>query len=102
MKSVTTPKRSRQVLNPSYRGFLKFCAAVGFELEPQQKLIARAAFGGHREVVAVVPKGQGKTATLAALGVHHLLSAKNPVIYSAASSREQGAILFEEALAFAE
>ena len=48
-------------------GFESFAAASGLRLEPFQKRISKAIAGPERECVALVPRGQGKTALLALL-----------------------------------
>ncbi len=77
-----------------------FCERVGLQLEPFQKLIAKAAAGHERELVVLLPRGQGKTTLLAALAVHHLLSVEDAAVYVAAASRDQARILFEQAARF--
>jgi len=54
--------------------FPAFAEQVGLRLEPFQKKIAKAAAGPERELVVLLPRGQGKTTLLAALAVHHLLT----------------------------
>ncbi len=91
--------------NPGYaytlRGFERFCKQIGFELEPFQRKIARAAFAPERELVVLVPRGNGKTTLMAVLAVHHIVSIERPAVYVAASSREQARILYEAAREFA-
>ncbi|MDQ3678645.1 MAG: hypothetical protein M3401_17910, partial [Actinomycetota bacterium] len=74
-----------------------FCAQVGLQLEPFQRRIVRAANGPERELLVLLPRGQGKTTLLAALALHHLLTVENAAVYCAASSRDQARILFEAA-----
>src|SRR4051812_34266102 len=80
--------------------FANFCARIGLDLEPFQELIAKAAAGDEREFVGLLPRGNGKSTLLAAVGVHHLLSVENAAVYVAASSREQARIIFEIAAGF--
>jgi phage terminase large subunit-like protein len=77
--------------------FLAFCASVGFELEPFQRRIARAAFGPERELVVLCPRGQGKSRLAGALAVHHLLTVPRAAVYIAAASRDQARVVFEYA-----
>lgn len=81
--------------------FASFCRGVGYELEPFQRKIARAAFAPERELLVLLPRGNGKTTLMAALAVHHLLTVQRPAVYCAASSREQARILWESAAEFA-
>jgi phage terminase large subunit-like protein len=85
------------VFTNTYRGFLGFCRTVGLNLEPFQKRIARAVFDGQRELLVLLPKGNGKTTLMAAVAVHHLLANPNPSIYCGAASVAQARILFEAA-----
>jgi phage terminase large subunit-like protein len=80
--------------------FANFCTRIRLDLEPFQKLIANAAAGPEREFVGLLPRGNGKSTLLAAIGVHHLLSVENAAVYVAASSREQARIIFEIAAGF--
>jgi phage terminase large subunit-like protein len=80
--------------------FAAFCKLVGLDLEPFQRRIAKAAAGPEREFVGLLPRGNGKSTLLAAIGVHHLLSVEKAAVYVAASSREQARIIFEIAAGF--
>jgi len=81
--------------------FRSFCRSVDYELEPFQRRIGAAAFAPERELVVLLPRGNGKTTLMAALAVHHLLTVERPAAYVAASSREQARILWESAAEFA-
>jgi phage terminase large subunit-like protein len=85
--------------NPSSarRDFLGLCRLVGFELEPFQRKIASAAFGPKRELLVLLPRGNGKSRLIGTLAVHHLLTVPHAAVYIAASSREQARIVFEYA-----
>jgi phage terminase large subunit-like protein len=85
----------------SARTFSTFCEVVGYHLEPFQRKIARAAFAPERELLVLLPRGNGKTTLMAALAVHHLLTVPRPAVYCAAASREQARILWESAAEFA-
>lgn len=82
---------------PTYRGFLKFADFVGLGLEDFQRKIARAYFDGQRELLILLPKGNGKTTLMAAVAVHHLLTHPDPAVYCGAASVQQARILFEAA-----
>jgi phage terminase large subunit-like protein len=81
--------------------FSLFCEQVGLHLEPFQKRIANAAAGPERELVVLLPRGQGKTTLMAAIALHHLITVPEAAVYCAASSREQARILYEAAAMFA-
>jgi Phage Terminase len=81
----------------TYGGFLSFCEAVGLDLEDFQRRIARGFFDERRELLVLLPKGNGKTTLLAALALHHLLAHPEPSIYCGAASVQQARILFESA-----
>lgn len=87
--------------------FEKFCAGLettegqALTLEPFQRLIVTAYFGGFSEVMALIPKGNGKTVLLAALAVHHLKTANAPEAYIGASSAAQAQKMYREASRFA-
>jgi phage terminase large subunit-like protein len=78
-------------------GFESFAADCGLELEPFQKRIARAVAGRERECVILLPRGQGKTALMALMALHHLTTTERARVFCAAASREQARILFEYA-----
>lgn len=82
---------------PGYRGFLRLAEAVGLQLEPFQRRIARAYFDGERELLVMLPRGNGKTTLVAAIALHHLLTHPEPAVYCGASSVAQARILFEAA-----
>jgi phage terminase large subunit-like protein len=82
--------------------FWAFCDRVGYPLEPFQRKIVAACFGGEPEALILLPRGNGKSTLLAALAVHHLLTVKRPAVYCAASSRDQARVIFEAARTFAE
>jgi phage terminase large subunit-like protein len=80
---------------PGYRGFLGFCAAIGVDLAPFQRLIARAAFGTERELAVILPRGSAKTTTAALLALHHLVTEPDASVSLGAASREQASIAFQ-------
>jgi phage terminase large subunit-like protein len=82
---------------PGLRGFYRFAEAVELDLQPYQREIARAFFGEQRELLVLLPKGQGKTHLAAAFGLHHLLTHREPAVYCGAASVQQARILFEAA-----
>jgi len=82
---------------PGYRGFLRLCEAVGLDLEPFQRKIAHAAHGDQHELLALLPRGCGKSRLVGTLAVHHLLTVPRAAVYIAAASREQASIVFRYA-----
>jgi phage terminase large subunit-like protein len=79
---------------PSYRGFCRFCRALGVELLPFQRLIARAVLdGAEREVACVLPRGSLKSTTAALLAVHHIVSTPSPSVYVGAGSKEMARVV---------
>lgn len=81
----------------TYLGFCRFARVVGLDLEPYQRTIARAFFEGRRELLVMLPKGNGKTYLCAALALHHLLAHPEPSVYCGAASVAQARVLFEAA-----
>jgi len=79
-----------------YGGFLDFARAVGLDLEPFQRRIARAALEA-RELLVLLPRGNGKSRLVGTLAVHHLLTTPRPAVYVAAASRDQARVVFEYA-----
>jgi phage terminase large subunit-like protein len=73
---------------------------VGLRLEPFQRRITAAAAGPERELVVLLPRGNGKTSLQAAYALHHLI-ARPGHVYCAAASREQARILYEYAAGYA-
>jgi phage terminase large subunit-like protein len=59
-----------------------------------------AYFDGVRETVILIPKKNGKTALLAALGLYHLETVADPDVCIVAASREQAMKLFDSARGF--
>lgn len=84
-------------------------AGQSFELEPWQKKIVREVFGWkrpdgtrrYRRVYIEVPRKNGKSTLAAGLALFLLFADSEPgaEVYSAASDRDQAAIVFEQAKA---
>jgi phage terminase large subunit-like protein len=72
----------------------RFC---GMRLEPFQRLIVEDVFTDRRELLVLLPRGNGKTTLMAAVGVYALLSTPEPAIYVCAASRDQARLLFDTA-----
>lgn len=54
-------------------------------------------FGGTKETLILIPKKNGKTTLLAAVGLFHLAITDNAACYIGAASRDQATILFRQA-----
>ena len=94
-------KSAETGVEPGLRGFLDLCERVGFRPEPFQRRIAKAALGPERELVVLLPRGQGKTCLQALVALHHLLTVPDAEIFCCASSRDQATLLFRYAQRFA-
>src|SRR5215212_9253869 len=76
--------------------FAQFAAGYcGLALEPFQHEIAAEVFSARRELLVTMPRGNGKTSLLAALGLFKLLSTPDAEIYCCAASRDQARLLLE-------
>lgn len=74
-----------------------------FVLEPHLLLIAWEVFvKGRVELLAMLPKGNGKTAFFAALAVFHLLTVRNASCYIGAADGEQAGEMFRFAVHYVE
>jgi phage terminase large subunit-like protein len=81
--------------------FKLFCRTIGLRLEPWQDLLVAEFFSPRRESVFLVPRGNGKSTLLAALGLFELVRDPKAAIVVAAASREQAGHLFNQARGFA-
>ena len=72
-----------------------------FRLEPFQTRILANHFAGVRELVVLLPKGNGKSVLLGALALYHLEVTVEARCYIAAASRDQAGIIFGAAVGFA-
>jgi phage terminase large subunit-like protein len=93
--ATIAPDRPETTIRPGLNGFLVFCELVDFELAPYMRRIARAYFGGAREVAAILPRGNAKTTLAALIGLHHLLTVKGASVVIGAASRDQARVCFE-------
>jgi phage terminase large subunit-like protein len=78
-----------------------FAEDCGLDLEPFQRRILQAVTSGTREVVVLLPRGNGKTALAALLALHHLVTVEDARVIVAAASRAQATNLFSYAERFA-
>lgn len=88
------------------QGFAEFCGNLTLEdgspfvlHEFQQRMFADY-FGGVTETLILIPKKNGKTTSLAALALHHLLVTPDAECVIAAASRDQAQILLNQARGF--
>src|SRR5262245_26256652 len=86
--------------------FARFCATLILEqrrpliLEPFQREMLADYFAGARETLILLPKKNGKTTLLAALGLYHLCTTDDAEAVVGATSRDQATILFDQARGF--
>jgi phage terminase large subunit-like protein len=90
------------IVKPGLSGLLELAEMIGEPLEPHEKRIARAHFGGEREVYAILPRGNLKTTLAAKIGLHHLLTVPGAAVTIGAASRDQARIAFERMKGFAQ
>src|SRR5215207_7106883 len=91
MPRTPSPRASADRFAAFAKGF------CGLTLEPFQRLIVEEVFSGRRELLCLLPRGQGKTTLFAAIGVWELVTVPDTAVYCAAASRDQARILFETA-----
>jgi phage terminase large subunit-like protein len=107
-RSRTAPRSlsSRPAEPPGLADFAAFCAELRldngrpFILEPFQRVILADFFGGSTQTLVVIPKKNGKTTLVAALGLFHLLTTVDADAYIAASSRDQASLVLKQARKF--
>ncbi len=75
--------------------FAAFFGMVGHELEDFQRLIVEEIFSERRETLILIPRGNGKSTLLAAVGLWSLLRRSDARIVVGAASREQASVLFD-------
>jgi phage terminase large subunit-like protein len=79
---------------------LKLEDGTALELYPEQRVMLRDYFEGAQESLILIPKKNGKTTLLAALGLFHLMVTDDAACYIGAASRDQATILFEQAVGY--
>jgi phage terminase large subunit-like protein len=88
--------------------FERFCAGLQLpqghplKLKPFQGLIVLPYFAGVRETLVMLPKGNAKTTTMAALAIYHMTTTNIPEVHVGASNRRQAATMYEACSRFAE
>lgn len=71
-----------------------------FELYPEQRRMLADYFSGAKETLILIPKKNGKTTLLAALGLFHLTVTDDAACFIGASSKDQASILYRQAQGF--
>jgi len=85
-----------------FERFEDFCRLIGLELEGEwQREIVEEALSPRRELVVLIPRGNGKTTLMAAVALFELMRDPRAAIVCAAASREQAMHLFAAARKFA-
>lgn len=69
-------------------------------LEPFQQTMLRDMFSGTTETLILIPKKNGKSSTLAALALFHLVTTPDAECVIAAASRDQASIMLRQARGF--
>jgi phage terminase large subunit-like protein len=93
-------------MRPTLADFEAFCAELTLDNgrpmhpEPFQREMLADHFEGIREELCILPKKQGKTCLLAALGLFYLIGKPDAAIFVAAASREQATYLYDMACGF--
>ena len=70
------------------------------DLEDWQRQVLGDYFAGAREVLVLLPKGNGKTTLFAALALYRLLTVPDAKCYIAAASRDQASLMYDHAKGF--
>lgn len=77
------------------QGFRRLCGELGVELEDFQARLVREVFAGRRELLVLIPRGNGKTTLFAVLALYHLLVVPNARVYIAAAATDQAKEMYE-------
>ena len=91
---------------PELDAFARFCAALELDnggpmvLEDFQREMLTGLFGSAVETLALLPKKNAKSTTLAALALYHLIRTPDAECVIAAASRDQATILYDQAAGF--
>jgi phage terminase large subunit-like protein len=91
---------------PELEAFGRFCAALVLDsdesmaLEAFQRRMLREFFAGAAETLILIPKKNGKSTLLAALGLFHLITTPDAECVIGAASRDQATILYDQAAGF--
>jgi phage terminase large subunit-like protein len=105
-RARATSSGLRRAEPPELTDFAGFCSELRldngrpFVLEPFQRVILSDYFEGATQTLVIIPKKNGKTTLVAALGLYHLLTTADADAYIAASSRDQASIVLKQARKF--
>ena len=77
------------------KGFVKLCEVIGLKLEPFQGGLIREVFAGRRELLVLMPRGNGKTTLFAALALYHLIVVPQAKIFIGAAATEQAKLAYD-------
>lgn len=77
------------------KGFRRLCDEVGLVLEKFQLDLIREVFAGRRELLVLIPRGNGKTTLFAALALYHLIVVPQARIYIGAAATDQAKVAYE-------
>ena len=100
---MNLPRNARRT---DLAAFTRFCSALTLEqgtpliLEPFQRRMLRDYFDGVVETLILLPKKNGKTTLLSALGLFHLCVTADAECVVGAASRDQATILYDQAAGF--
>src|SRR4051794_27275583 len=101
MRNDRTLTRRQNVRMGTITALETFADDCELELEPFQSRILRAVASGTREVVVLLPRGNGKTSLVALVALHHLVTVRDAKVVVAAASRDQATNLFSYSDRFA-
>jgi phage terminase large subunit-like protein len=91
---------------PDLNSFVSFCSRLRLEngspmrVHTYQRAMLAEHFAGATETLVLLPKKNGKTTTLGARAVHHLLTTPDAECIVVATSRDQATILYDQAGGF--
>lgn len=80
--------------------FVEFARLLGLTVEPFQRMILREVFAGRRELLVLIPRGNGKTSLFGLLALWHLVRHPEPRVYLAAAAKDQADLAFDVAKDF--
>jgi phage terminase large subunit-like protein len=101
-----TSSSSRPTEPSELADFAGFCEELRldngkpFVLEPFQRVILSDFFEGATQTLVLIPKKNGKTTLVAAIGLYHLLTTVDADAYIAAASRDQASLVLKQARKF--
>jgi phage terminase large subunit-like protein len=97
---------SRSVEPPEVQDFADFCSELTldngrpFLLEPFERVMLADYFAGTRESLILIPKKNGKTTLIGALGIYHVVTTRDAECVIGAAAREQAGVMFRQIRGF--